>query len=250
MTITANQALFTSAMAGMLMYIEEAPDATTPVWEVQQTITLNQVVRAGEYYYQAMTAGTTGTVMPDHTQGTACDGNPGISWKYLNSGSGIVQITGLTSPTAVTANVQTQLPVNLVSVTIPQQITGVTPGGGYSIYYVVITIPAHGYADGSSVVIAGVKGTNCNGAWVIHVVDSNTFKLVGCVDNSTWHGGGTCSSSLVAVPSYLWAFESWGVTSPGRERPPITSSASASAARRTSRRPSGFPAQPGTWISG
>jgi hypothetical protein len=209
-TVTANTALFTSSMVGMLMYIEEAPDATTPVWEVQQTIVLNQVVRAGQYYYQAMTAGVTGTVMPDHTQGSACDGNPGVSWKYLNSGSGIVQITGFTSPASVTANVLTQLPQNVVSVTVPQQIANVTPGGGYGFFYVVVTIPAHGYADGSSVVIAGVNGTQCNGAWVIHVIDSNNFKLVGCVSESIYHGGGTCSSSVVAVPTYLWAFESWG----------------------------------------
>jgi hypothetical protein len=209
-TITATKALFAANMAGMLMYISEAPDATTPVWGVQQTINAGQIVRAGEYYYQAMTAGTTGTVMPDHTEGTACDGNPGISWKYLNSGSGIVQITGYTSPTAVTANVLTPLPVNLQVVVIPQQITAITTGTVNPWVCVSITVPNHGYANGNSVVISGVNGTQCNGAWIIQVIDANRFYLEGCYDNTPWNGGGICSNALLAVPSYQWAFESWG----------------------------------------
>lgn len=207
-TITASSDIFEANMVGMMMYLEQSADAVTPKWEVSKAVTLNYVIRAGEYYYQAMTAATTGTVKPDHTEGTECDGNPGVAWKYLNSGSGIVQITGFTSTKVVTVKVLKTLPQNLVTVTVPKTITNVTPSRLDS--EVVISIFAHGFPDGSSINIAGVTGTVCNGTWVIKVIDSNSFSLTGCTDNEPWGGGGTASKTTTGVPSYKWAFESWG----------------------------------------
>ncbi len=56
----------------------------------------------------------TGTIKPEHDDGTQVDGDPGVPWTYLHSGFGIVKITGYTSPTVVTVDVIKRLPDNVV----------------------------------------------------------------------------------------------------------------------------------------
>jgi hypothetical protein len=60
------------------------------------------------------TAYSTGTLKPDHTEGTQRDGDPGVAWTYLHSGFGLVEIVGYSSATSVTADVIKRLPDNLV----------------------------------------------------------------------------------------------------------------------------------------
>jgi hypothetical protein len=57
---------------------------------------------------------------------------------------------------------------------------------------ITVTVPAHGFATGDSVVVAGVGGnTTANGTWTITVVDANTFTLNGSASSGPYTSGGT-----------------------------------------------------------
>lgn len=56
----------------------------------------------------------TGTVRPDHIEGSAKDGDPGVTWTYLHSGFGVVRINTYSSGTSATADVIRRLPTNVV----------------------------------------------------------------------------------------------------------------------------------------
>jgi hypothetical protein len=111
-TLTASAALFTASMVNQLFYIEQEPSDATKTWEVGKAIAVNDIRRAGANYYKALNAATTGTVKPDHTEGSATDGDNGVRWNYLHSGFGIVKITAYTDSTHVTATVINRLPEN------------------------------------------------------------------------------------------------------------------------------------------
>lgn len=116
-TVSASVPLFTTDDVGSLMYIEQDSADQTKTWEVAKAVAPGGIRRAGFNYYLAIGAGgTTGTVKPDHTEGTATDGDNGVLWQYLHSGFGIVQITGFTNTQAVSATVLKRLPDNLTSV--------------------------------------------------------------------------------------------------------------------------------------
>jgi hypothetical protein len=109
-TITASATLFDATMVGELFYIEQKPGDTTARWEAAKAIgSTGLVKRAGSHYYSSATTGTTGTFRPDHTEGSATDGDPGVRWDYLHSGFGIVRITAQAGTTA-TADVIKRLP--------------------------------------------------------------------------------------------------------------------------------------------
>lgn len=114
-TLTSSAALFDAGMVGELIYLEQMPTDTTKTWEVAKAIVLNDIRRAGPNYYKATNAATTGTVKPDHVEGTATDGDNGVIWQYLHSGYGIALITGYTNSTTVTATIQVTLPNNVTT---------------------------------------------------------------------------------------------------------------------------------------
>lgn len=115
-TLTASAATFTSDMVGRYIMLEEKDVRQTPMWEVGKAVLLNDKRRSLGNNYQALAAGTTGSVRPSHYEGTATDGDPGVEWQYLDSGSGYAQITGFTSTTVVSATVIKQLPDGAVTV--------------------------------------------------------------------------------------------------------------------------------------
>lgn len=115
-TLTASAALFTASMVGQLFYIEQEPTDSTKTWEVGKSITTGDIRRAGANYYVALNTATTGTVKPDHVEGSATDGDNGVRWDYLHSGFGIVQITAFGSSTSVTATVINRLPDNTTTI--------------------------------------------------------------------------------------------------------------------------------------
>jgi hypothetical protein len=216
-TLTASSSIFKANMVGKMIYIEQSPDALTRKWEVAKAMVLNEIRRAGLSYYQVISAGTTGTVRPDHIEGVAYDGDPGVGWQYLHSGFGVVRITGFTSGTVVTGTVMKRIPDQVISGGISRTITLLVPGdpGGVGdppspAVLTRVTVPLHGYVTGDSVTISGVTGiTAANGTWPVSVVDVNTFDI-GCTDNTAWAGGGTATKTLTALPSYKWALEAWG----------------------------------------
>lgn len=215
-TITANASIFTADMVGRLLYIEQAPDFSTPRWEVQKSITVGTTRRAGVAYYQALTSGTTGTIRPSALEGVDSDGDPGVKWQYLHSGFGIVKVTGYTSGTVITGVVQSRLPDSLTTVLQSRFIDGATafdpntiPADGDE--YVSVSCPGHGFATGNSVTISGVEGmTSLNGTWTVTVVNSDSFKVL-LYTTEVYTSGGIATKTLsTATESYKWAIEAWG----------------------------------------
>ena len=114
-TLTASSALFDNDMVGDFIYLEQKPNDTTERWEPGKTISTNDIRRAEAHYYKATSGGTTGTVKPDHIEGTATDGDNGVTWQYLHSGFGIAQVSAYNSATSVDATVIKTLPDNVTS---------------------------------------------------------------------------------------------------------------------------------------
>ena len=121
-TLTASSGIFASSDVGTQIYLEQTPDTTTKVWEVDVDFAQNDIVKSGGRYYKAktLTNGTSfgvphksGTVIPSHTIGVVSDGN--IDWEYLHSGYGYAEITAYTNSTTVTASVKSYLPENIVT---------------------------------------------------------------------------------------------------------------------------------------
>lgn len=56
----------------------------------------------------------------------------------------------------------------------------------------ITTSSAHGYSDGMQVRIAGVTGnTAANGTWIIDMINSTDFDLLGSQGNAAYISGGT-----------------------------------------------------------
>lgn len=216
-TLTSNADMFSEDQVDLLIYLEQAPDTLTKKWEVQKEITINDIRRAGVSYYQALSSGTTGTVRPTILEGMEYDGDPGVSWNYIHSGYGIAKITAFLTAKTVTAMVQSRLPDNVINSTAARNITGVTAGVVADpetltvAVNVRLTIPAHTYVNGYSVIIAGVLA-GINGTWQVIVVDANIIELSGCnTADITGYTLGTSTLSLSNPPSYKWAFGAWGI---------------------------------------
>lgn len=218
-TLTATGWNFTADMVGQMIRIEQSPDSIVKAWEVQTPVTVNEIRKAGDSYYQALNSGTTGTNRPTVTEGVEADGSPGITWQYLHSGFGIVLITGYTSAAAVSGTALSRLPDSVCTGAISRAITGATPGSPYAPgppevaqVNARITAPAHGFQNGDSVTINGVTGVaGLNGVTAqIIVVNANTFDLSGVNGTGAYAGGGTATKTLTGSPTYKFALEAWG----------------------------------------
>ena len=211
-TLTASAAVFTADMVGLEFYIEQSPDNTTNAWEVAIATTVNSIVIFGYNYYQALVAGTTGTIGPTVVEGTCRDGNPGVLWQYLHSGFGIVTITAFTSSTSVSATVVSRLPDSVASTVAAAAITNVATEGFFSSPVTVVTTQyPTTFVTGDVVTISGVVGAiGANGTFVIAVIDAQHFSLNGLHIVSIYTSGGSVTKTSVAVPTYFWALPAWG----------------------------------------
>jgi len=127
-TLNASGAVFKSGQVGALMRIEAKDFSDITQWEPgMKGVTIGQIVRNRGRAYQAATAGTTGSIEPEHSEGSAWDGmnekdllndkGPfGVRWIYRHDRFGIVRITAVASGTSATADVVRRLPDSLVSV--------------------------------------------------------------------------------------------------------------------------------------
>ena len=112
-TITSDGALFTENDVGRLVRIT-CVDSQKTAWQAEKSgITNGQILYSDGKYYQAQSAGTTGTVKPVHSEGTQSDGS--LLFKYLHSGYGTARITGYTDSKHVTATVIDTFPDELTS---------------------------------------------------------------------------------------------------------------------------------------
>ncbi|WP_225182165.1 hypothetical protein [Pectobacterium aroidearum] len=117
-TLTANTALFQAQHVGKLFYLQQRAIDSVGVWEVSKSIAIDDRCRAGDNYYRANTAGTTGSLRPSHTEGMEWDGlgpTSGVQWEYLHSGFGIARITAVAADgLSATATVISRLPIDAV----------------------------------------------------------------------------------------------------------------------------------------
>lgn len=113
-TLTASSGIFQAGHVGSLFYLESRDVNAVPGWEVGKAITVGVRRRSDNKTYEALTAATTGTNRPVHTEGALIDGDTGVQWEYRDAGYGYVRITGYTSPTVVTATVIDRLPSQVV----------------------------------------------------------------------------------------------------------------------------------------
>lgn len=212
-TLTANVDLFQANHIGLLVYLEQSPDDSTKKWEVQKTMVINDVRRAGSGYYQAVTAGKTGTVRPSITEGSESDGDPGVKWNYLHSGFGIAKITGFTDATHVTATVVKRIPDNAclsgATKTVVSVVAGTFGDEFTSETFAKVRVNNHRFPSGEKVTLTNVT-PQLNGSREIQVIDSNWFYVVGVVSTNDYGGGGTAALSTASLPTYKWAFEAWG----------------------------------------
>lgn len=104
--ISRPSGVFTSSNVGQ--YIKLQTDDFGIPWEVTVAVTLNSLRRAGDNFYVALNAGTTGSLRPAHTVGDASDG--AVTWRYLHNGIGIAKITAFISPKQVSYTAITPIP--------------------------------------------------------------------------------------------------------------------------------------------
>lgn len=113
-TLTATANIFEADHVGGLFKLEEESSNTATWTGNESVVTGNRMRNAGRVY--KVTAGTnTGANPPTHTRGArVLDKGTGITWEYFHDSFGVVEITGYTSPTEVTAQVKKRLPRGVV----------------------------------------------------------------------------------------------------------------------------------------
>jgi hypothetical protein len=138
-TLTASSGIFSASHVGGLFRLEQENVDDVAPWEPTKVIAVGAaspvgLLRRNDGKTYECTApippgGTvntaTGSIPPTHDSGTAKDGDgnkiasfadiSGVSWLYLDSGFGIVQITGFASPTEVTGTVVRRLPATVTT---------------------------------------------------------------------------------------------------------------------------------------
>lgn len=114
-TLTAGAAVFEAGHVGSYWRLDERDYSSAAIWGANVSVSAGQLVRYDGNVYEALTTGTTSSAPPEHERGDQFDKVGGINWRYRHSGYGIVQITGFTSATQVTAYVEKRLPEQLTS---------------------------------------------------------------------------------------------------------------------------------------
>lgn len=211
-TVTSNSpGTFTADMVGMLMYVENGNlSAYRPWTSGEKGVTVGTIRRnAGKTYRAAQlsSGGTyvlTGGNAPQHDQGSLWDGpgdvrsdgtnnySVGVLWTYLDSGYGIVKITGYTNGTTVTGLVVKPLPAGVVG-------GAGTPGGSWSLT-----------GDGSTTTFAIAGNTSNNIGLYAVTIDST--PIPDDPNRATQPGGpvAECVAIDSVLPGGLMAVECQG----------------------------------------
>lgn len=135
-TLTANSPIFAATHVSGLFYLQQQNVGDVAPWEPTKLLTsgaaspVGLIRRNDGKTYKCVAAAVsaantaTGSIPPTHTEGVQLDGDAGkiasfadvcgVSWLYMDSGFGIIRITGFTSPTIVTGTVVKQLPSTVV----------------------------------------------------------------------------------------------------------------------------------------
>ena len=115
-SLVASSAIFNQNHVGALFLLEQNNTDDVPAWEANKTISAGMERRVENRVYLSATAGTTGTVVPSHTVGSAYDGDPGVQWTFRHPGYGWAKITAVNSAgTIATATVLSRIPTGAVA---------------------------------------------------------------------------------------------------------------------------------------
>ncbi|WP_310532512.1 hypothetical protein [Novosphingobium sp.] len=132
--VTCTAAIFAAGHVGGLMRIQAKDFSDIKAWEAgMKGVATNDKVRSDGKVYKAVDmvkvspTGVTGSSTPIHTEGAEWDGQGkqdelnakghyGVKWEYVHDRFGIVEITGFTSATQVSATVKRRLPDSCTSV--------------------------------------------------------------------------------------------------------------------------------------
>lgn len=121
-TITATSPIFAAGDVGGLMEIEGGDFSSIPSWEAGISSSAGALCQwNGRVYENVGGTGRTGTVPPIHIEGTEYDGSGvgtdingkgpyGVQWAYRYDRFGLIEFTGFTSATVMTAKVIRRLP--------------------------------------------------------------------------------------------------------------------------------------------
>lgn len=111
-TIDASTGVFQAGHVGSLFLMETRNGDQIAAWEPGKAVTNGDRRRSDNKYYEAITAGTTGTAKPVHSRGERSDG--GVVWAFRDAGFGIVEITNVASNIQATGVVRQRLPAGTV----------------------------------------------------------------------------------------------------------------------------------------
>ena len=141
------------------------------------------------------------------------DSNDGTTfanrWKTFTLGATAARIAPGDIIRVMASPDQTSLGITGVWTDVPDG--GLTPtkaiGSSTNATPIVVTITAHGYSNGDTLVITGhTTNLNANGTWEIANKTDNTFELVGSTGNGTGGGSGTArlrNNAVVKLASAL-----------------------------------------------
>jgi len=214
-TVKANFNAFAATDVGRLLRLQ-SQDLDVPPWQAstRAEIAVGDLRRHDGRTYKALTNHETGTSAPIHESGVAKDGedvdeddgNLGVYWEFQDAGYGIVEITGYTSPTQVTATVILQLPANVVGVAATLDSASQASEGAIS------TTAPHGFADDRTVTFFGVGGmTQLNGKFFRTKSAADDDFVLLATDTtgfSAWTSGGT----VVMNATRRWSLGAWSTT--------------------------------------
>lgn len=203
-TVSSNAPLFAATDVGRLLRIAVQTQSTPP-WTGNASYSPGNMVLNGFNTYKALNSATSGPDSPIHISGTAFDGKTGVQWLYMDSGYGIVQITGFTDSLHVTAKVITQLPAGVVG--IVGTVTAITQANP-----AVVTI-VNTFAQGDTGFIFGLTGmSQLNNQIVTMTAVSGTTATLGNV-NSTAYSAYVSGGTLVDNATTEWSLGAWSNTS-------------------------------------
>lgn len=115
-TLNASAALFSAAMVGQDVYLQQKTVLSITQWEPGKAVAANSLRRSDGKNYKAVNAATTGGNKPIHSEGSVYDGDTGVQWAFQDPGYGYATITSFVSSTQVNATVVKQIPDNAVLV--------------------------------------------------------------------------------------------------------------------------------------
>lgn len=221
-TIYASQPIFTEDREGGLFYI--AQDGFSQPWESGKTVALGDIRRSDGKYYEAATAGPTGTLRPTHLKDVWSDG--GVAWRYLNSGFGVARIIEVAADgESCTADVLTTMPNSCVTTGYGPDIM-LSGTGSLNGKLTLIASGGHGVPAGTSakgLVVLNVRldffgmktytftdviqyvnattlvATTTRGAYPYYDTDMVAFQS----------GNVNLEGALLVGASDLWAFGAW-----------------------------------------